>query len=146
MVQGILSQKGEKVLKKKITLKDIFLLQGVIMIYTLSTVAAKFASGHPTLSSSFILFYGLDILILGVYAVLWQQMIKRFDLSIAYANRAMGLLWSMVWAVIIFRESITLKNVIGVLLVMVGTVIVNSDNNRKNRKDSIKAERGGSIL
>lgn len=146
MVQGVLSQKGEKVLKKKITLKDIFLLQGVIMIYTLSTVAAKFASGHPTLSSSFILFYGLDILILGVYAVLWQQMIKRFDLSIAYANRAMGLLWSMVWAVIIFRESITLKNVIGVLLVMVGTVIVNSDNNRKNRKDSIKAERGGSIL
>lgn len=146
MVQGILSQKGEKVLKKKITLKDIFLLQGVIMIYTLSTVAAKFASGHPTLSSSFILFYGLDILILGVYAVLWQQMIKKFDLSIAYANRAMGLLWSMVWAVIIFRESITLKNVIGVLLVMVGTVIVNSDNNRKNRKDSIKAERGGSIL
>lgn len=133
-------------MKKKITLKDIFLLQGVIMIYTLSTVAAKFASGHPTLSSSFILFYGLDILILGVYAVLWQQMIKRFDLSIAYANRAMGLLWSMVWAVIIFRESITLKNVIGVLLVMVGTVIVNSDNNRKNRKDSIKAERGGSIL
>lgn len=127
-------------MKKKITLKDIFLLQGVIMIYTLSTVAAKFASGHPTLSSSFILFYGLDILILGVYAVLWQQMIKRFDLSIAYANRAMGLLWSMVWAVIIFRESITLKNVIGVLLVMVGTVIVNSDNNRKNRKDSIKAE------
>lgn len=133
-------------MKKKITLKDIFLLQGVIMIYTLSTVAAKFASGHPTLSSSFILFYGLDILILGVYAVLWQQMIKKFDLSIAYANRAMGLLWSMVWAVIIFRESITLKNVIGVLLVMVGTVIVNSDNNRKNRKDSIKAERGGSIL
>ena len=117
-----------KVNKKKITLKNIFLLQLIIMVYTLSTVAAKFASGKEFLSFEFILCYGIEILILGIYAILWQQIIKRFDLSIAYANRAVGLLWSIVWAILFFNEVVTIKNVIGVVIVIIGTVIVNSDD------------------
>ena len=53
-----------------------------------------------------ILFFGLDLLFLGIYAICWQQMIKIFPLSVAYANRAMALLWSAVWAKIIFGENI----------------------------------------
>ena len=65
--------------------------------------------------------------ILGVYAILWQQMIKRFDLSVAYANRSMAILWSLVWAVVFFHERITINNVLGVLIVLAGTVLVNTD-------------------
>ena len=64
-------------------------------------------------------------MILGVYALLWQQMIKKFELSVAYTNRAMALLWSMLWAVVLFHDRVTMKNVIGVALVIVGTLIVN---------------------
>lgn len=64
-------------MKKKITLKDILILQAVIAIYTLSTVMAKLASGHPTLSLNFFLFYGAELVILAIYALLWQQMIKK---------------------------------------------------------------------
>ena len=117
----------EKKLKKKITIKDILFLQGIVMIYTLSSVAAKYASGTEFLSTSFIWLYGLEIALLGVYAILWQQVIKKMDLSIAYANRAIALLWSMIWAVLFFRESITKENNIGVMIVIVGTIIVNSD-------------------
>lgn len=117
----------EKKLKKKITIKDILFLQGIVMIYTLSSVAAKYASGTEFLSTSFIWLYGLEIALLGVYAILWQQVIKKMDLSIAYANRAIALLWSMIWAVLFFRESITKENIIGVMIVIVGTIIVNSD-------------------
>ena len=117
-----------KVNKKKITLKNIFLLQLIIMVYTLSTVAAKFASEKEFLSFEFILCYGIEILILGIYAILWQQIIKRFDLSIAYANRSVGLLWSIVWAILFFNEVVTIKNVIGVVIVIIGTMIVNSDD------------------
>ena len=109
-------------------IKNIILLQAVIMIYTFSTVAAKFASGQEFLSFKFILFYGIEILILGIYAILWQQIIKKFDLSIAYANRAIALLWSIVWAIIFFKENITINNVIGVIIVIIGTIIVNSDD------------------
>ena len=63
-----------------------------------------------------------------MYAVVWQQLIKKFDISVAYANKAMGLLWSIVWAILIFNETITIKNVIGVVIVIVGTIIVNSED------------------
>ena len=80
------------------------------------------------MSFKFILYYGLEMLILAVYAVVWQQLIKKFEISVAYANKAMGLLWSIVWAILIFNETITIKNVIGVVIVIVGTIIVNSED------------------
>jgi multidrug transporter EmrE-like cation transporter len=112
-------------MKKKITIKDILVLQIVIAIYTLSTVMAKQASGQPLFSVGFFGFYGAELLILGIYALLWRQMIKKFELSVAYTNRAMALLWSLIWAVVIFKDNITVKNVIGVALVIAGTIIVN---------------------
>ena len=112
---------------KKIKIKQIFLLQAVIMIYTLSTVAAKFASGTEFLSFKFLFFYGIEIFILGVYAILWQQVIKKIDLSIAYANKAVSLVWSIVWAILFFNEVVTIKNIIGVIIVIIGTWVVNAD-------------------
>ena len=114
--------------KKKTKLKEIFILQIVIAIYTLSTVFAKFASGQEFMSFKFILYYGLEMLILAIYAIVWQQLIKKFDISVAYANKAMGLLWSIVWAILIFNETITIKNIIGVIIVIIGTIIVNSED------------------
>lgn len=113
--------------EKKRTWLIFIPLQFIIMIYTLSGVMAKFASGEDFLSFKFILYYGLEIFILGVYAILWQQIIKKIDLSVAYANRALALLWSMLWSVLIFREGVSLQNMIGVIIVIVGTMIVNSD-------------------
>ena len=115
--------------KRKIMPRDILLLQAIVMVYTLSGVAGKFASGYGFLSLGFILCYGIEILILGVYAILWQQIIKRFDLSVAYANRSIALLWSMIWAALLFRETITVKNLIGVAIVIAGTMIVNGEAN-----------------
>ena len=112
---------------KKISPKLILSLQLVVMLYTLSSVAAKMASGQAFLSLPFIVYYGVEILILGFYAIAWQQIIKRCDLSVAYANRSMAILWSLVWTVIFFHEALTVKNIIGVLIVFAGTMIVNSD-------------------
>ena len=97
------------------------------MIYTLSGVAAKFAAGYEFLSMGFILCYGVEIFILGLYAIFWQQIIKRVDLSVAYANRSIAFLWSMIWAALIFGEHISVQNFIGVLLVIAGTMIVNKE-------------------
>lgn len=113
--------------KKKIKVKDILILQLIVLVYTLSGVAGKFASGNEFLSWRFILFYGLEIVILGVYALLWQQAIKKFDLSVAYANRAVAILWSMLWAVLFFSEKIKVTNIIGVIIIIAGTIIVNGD-------------------
>ena len=113
-------------MKKKIGFRDIILLQLVVMIYTFSTIIGKFAAGAADQSLFlFVLYYGAEIGVLGVYAILWQQMIKRFELSVAYANRAGALLWSLLWAVLFFGEQLTAQKLAGVLLVVAGTMIVN---------------------
>ena len=108
----------------KIKIKNIILLQLIVIIYTINSIIGKLSAGEEFMSMRFILFYVAEVGVLGIYALLWQQMIKRFDLSIAYANRAMALIWSAVWAVVIFHESLSIKNIIGILLVIAGTVVV----------------------
>jgi len=120
-------------MKKKIGLKDVFLLQLVVMLYTLATIIGKFAAGAADHSLFwFVFLYGAEIGVLGVYAILWQQMIKRFELSVAYANRAGALLWSLLWAVLIFDERITWQKVAGAILVVAGTVIINGGKEQED--------------
>lgn len=102
------------------------MLQGVFFIYSINSIVAKFASAEETFSPSFLMFYGLELVILGVYALLWQQVIKKFELSVAYANKAVTLLWGLLWGALIFREQITLSKTAGILLVVAGIVILNS--------------------
>ena len=108
-------------------LKNILLLQGVVIIYTISSIMSKNASANRDDFMRFLFFFGMEFVVLGIYAMLWQQIIKRFELSIAYANRSMAILWSLIWTVAFFRETLTLKNIAGVLIVFAGTMIVNSD-------------------
>lgn len=115
----------EKVRESKIF--HTFLLQCVIVIYTLATVAAKYASSYKFLSKEFVFFYGIEIFILGIYALLWQQMIKRFELMVAYANRAAAVFWSLVWAVLFFREAVSWNNILGIIIVFIGIMVVNGE-------------------
>ena len=113
-------------MKKRIGLADILLLQSAVVVYSLSTVAANLASKYEFLSSRYILFFGLEFVILAAYALIWQQMIKRFQLSVAYANKALTLMWSMLWNYIIFSQGITPFKVVGVVLVVIGVMIMNT--------------------
>lgn len=110
---------------KKITVKDIICLQAIVIIYTLNGILAKLSTGSEVLSIKFILFYGAEIGVLGVYAILWQQIIKKFELSVAYANRAMAIMWSAIWAAVFFGEVVSIKQAFGILLVLAGTIVVN---------------------
>lgn len=116
---------------KKIQIKDILMLQLVFFIYSINSVVAKLASGQERFSLQFMLLYGLELGILGVYAILWQQIIKKFELSIAYANKAVVLIWAMIWGTILFQEQITISKAAGILLVIAGIVILNSGKGEK---------------
>ncbi len=121
--------------KKKIGIVDFLQLQGAVIVYSLSTVAAKLASEHEFLSFWYLFFFAMDFFILAVYAIIWQQMIKKFQLSIACANKAVTLLWSMLWNFIIFSTGITPWKVVGVLLVVVGVVVMNSEAGSEEGKN-----------
>ena len=114
--------------KSKMSLILLIVLQGAVCLYTVSGIAAKLASNYEFLSLGFILCYGLEIFVLGLYAIIWQQIIKRVDISIAYANRAVAVFWTMLWSFLLFDEQITVQNLIGVALIFVGTWVVNSSD------------------
>ena len=54
---------------KGVTLKNIILLQAIIIIYTVSSVMAKFASANKETPIKFFLFLGLEFAILSVGSV-----------------------------------------------------------------------------
>ena len=105
----------------------IAVLQAAVLLYTLSSVTAKLAAGRPFASPAFFALYGAELLLLAVYAVVWQQILKRAPVSMAYANRAVGIVWSMIAAALVFHETVTVKNLVGVAVVLCGTLLVNSD-------------------
>jgi drug/metabolite transporter (DMT)-like permease len=110
---------------KKSNLKIILFLQTAVVLYSCSGIAGKFASRFPFLSFGFIACYALEILALGIYAIVWQQIIQKTELSVAYTNKAMAIFWSMLWSFLIFKEKISLNNIAGVLLIFAGILLVN---------------------
>ncbi|MGN0515833.1 MAG: EamA family transporter [Eubacterium sp.] len=82
------------------------------------------ASTQPFLSLRFCLCYGGMIAILGVYAIAWQQIIKHMPLTTAFCNKAVSIVWGILWGVLIFKEAIKWNMILGAVIVIVGVIIV----------------------
>lgn len=124
--------------KKGLSVKSILLIQAAVIIYTFSSICSKIASSHPGsialfghtfswLSPEGYLWLFLELCCLGCYAIFWQQIIKRVDLSIAYANRAFAIFWTFLWSVLFFNEAVSPRKFIGIFLVFFGIQLVNQD-------------------
>ena len=107
----------------KSKVKTLILLHGILAVYSTSTIFSKIAAGQKFLSIKFCLYYGLIILLLGFYAIGWQQIIKRMPLTAAFANKAVTVVWGIIWGFVFFKEPITQGKVIGAVLVIVGIVM-----------------------
>jgi drug/metabolite transporter (DMT)-like permease len=100
----------------------LFLL-GVNLIYACTSIFTKMASQSDFLSLPYILWLAGAVGVMAVYAVLWQQIIKRMDLSVAYMFKGTSLLFVLLLSVMLFGETITVCNVIGAALIVGGIVI-----------------------
>lgn len=102
-------------------------LYGVLIIYSLVTVCSKKAAGYPLFSTGFLLFLGLEVLVLGVYAILWQQVLKKFSLIYAISSKGCTIILGLLWSVIFFQEQITWNNLAGAGIIMLGIWVVAGD-------------------
>lgn len=124
--------------------KNIIFLNLILIIYAISSVCSKFASGYPFLSPEWIILYGLLIFFLGIYALLWQQILKRLPLNLAYANKSVTLIWGMIFGAVIFDEKITVTNVIGAVIVLAGVIIMSTSSPKTETKpDTAETQKGG---
>ena len=99
------------------------LLHVALLIYSTSGLFSKNASAHPFGSLPFILYYAGMILVLGIYAILWQQVIKHVPLSTAYANKAITVVWGILWGAMLFQERVTWGKIVGAVIVLAGVVL-----------------------
>lgn len=132
-------------MKQSFKWKDMLMLQVVFLIYSFTSLAQKLASSYlpegadslqelmtQLFNVKLIASGALVVTLLGVYALLWQQVIKRFELSVAYANKAVTLLWALVWGILIFHEEITVGKVTGIVVVMIGIYVLNTGKEQEN--------------
>lgn len=108
--------------------KEIIMIQSAIFLMSFSGVFSKIASRFDFLSFKFLVFYGASLAVLGIYAVVWQQILRRVDLTTAFSNRALSVVWSMLWGIVLFHEVLTFKMVFGAIIIMIGIMLVVTSN------------------
>ena len=109
-------------------------LQAAVLFYSFSSLLTKLAGQEDGLTARFFLLYGGALVIMAVYAVCWQQFLRRLSLTTAYSSRTVSMIWSMILGALLLHEKIKLTAVIGTVLIFVGLyVIISAD--REERDD-----------
>lgn len=103
-------------------LKIVICLNVLLMLYSLGGIFSKLAATQAFFSFSFLLYYGGVLVILALYALGWQQIIKHLPLTVAFANKAVTIIWGLIFGLIFFQEHITVGKIIGAILVVIGVV------------------------
>ena len=116
--------------------KYFIYLHILLVLYSLSAVFSKLASVELFLSLKFCVFYGLVLFLLALYALCWQQIIKHLPLTVAYANKAITVVWGIIWGLLIFGEKLTPGKVLGAVFVICGIVLyaVSDGSEAENRE------------
>lgn len=105
-------------------------LHVVLIIYSLGALFSKMASKSDFMSLKFIIYYGLVLFVLFIYAILWQQLLKKFDLTIIFANKGMVIAWGMIWGKVFFKEQLKWNMFIGAILIILGILLVVSEDKK----------------
>ena len=116
--------------KKTVTV--LFALHIMLIIYSFGGVLSKMAANTTFLSIDYCLYYGGILLLLVLYAIVWQQIIKVLPLTVAFANKAVIVIWGVVWGILIFNETIGPMQIIGILFIISGVVIYSVDMGGEN--------------
>ncbi len=108
-------------------IKKYVLLYGAFVVYSFVAICSKLAAGQVSVTRIG-LFLGLEVVFLGVYALIWQQALKAFPLVTAMASKGFVVILNMVWSVLLFHESVNLFNVIGAAAIVFGIWVVAGDD------------------
>ena len=104
-------------------------LIGINLLYACVTLFTKYASQQEFMSVRYCLGLAGAIGVMGIYAICWQQILKRIELSTAYMFKGTSLIFVMLLAFVIFGEEITMMNIIGACVIVLGiTLYAKSEN------------------
>ena len=103
---------------------DIVALVGINMLYACVGICTKKAALQSPMSWWYWLWFAGAVAVIGIYAMLWQQVLKRIELGTAYMFKGTSLIFTMLIAALLFGEAITVPNIIGSVIIIVGIVFL----------------------
>ena len=109
------------------------LMHAGFLIYSTYALAGKIASKQEFLSPLFLALYAAVFVILIVYALIWQQVLKVIPLTVATANKTITIVWGIIAGRFIFNEAVSLKMLIGAALILTGIVILSTGKNNEQQ-------------
>ena len=110
-------------MKKTLNILSILALILINLLYSTVGIFTKLASQQVFLSWGYLLSFGGAVGVIGVYAILWQQVIKRIELSTAYMFKGTTIIFTMLFAYWLFGEQITWNNILGAVIIIIGIVL-----------------------
>lgn len=105
-----------------LTFRSAAILLLVYLFYSTVSLATKFTSLQEFLSLKYFLGLAIVVAMLGVYAIIWQQVLKRIELTTAYMFKGTSLVFVLLFSALIFNETITVWNIVGASLIVGGIV------------------------
>lgn len=102
-----------------------------IAIYSTVGILTRCASMFPFLSWQYVLFVMGAVGVLGVYAIVWQQLIQRMEISLAYMFKGLGVVFALLICHFVFDEVITTHNIIGAIIIIAGITLFAWVDNRE---------------
>ncbi|MGM9809357.1 MAG: EamA family transporter [Paludibacteraceae bacterium] len=112
-------------IKQRLPILSVIGLMFLNLLYACVGVGTRYAAGEAFLTQGYVFSFGLAIVLMGIYAVLWQQVLKYIDLSVAYMFKGTSLIFTMLLAYWLFGEPITLHNIIGAAIIILGIILYN---------------------
>ena len=105
-------------------LMPFIVLNIMVFVYSLGGICSKLAASRDFMSPEWMVLYAGLLLSLAVYALTWQQILKAVPLNTAYTCKSVGVIWAMLWGVLIFHEQIKIKHFISAAFIIAGVILM----------------------
>lgn len=114
-----------------------------ILFQAMAGITGKYAAMSISILPSFPLniltnmFYIFSLVCMVFQALVWQQALKHYPLSLAYPFMSIVNFVILIASAVLFSEGITIENIIGLLLISIGIAVLSREfKNRQTLDDN----------
>ncbi len=104
--------------------RNVYILAILAIVFeSLSSSVLKFSKDYAFLSPMYLFWFAVAVGIMGLYAIAWQLLLERVPLTTAYLRKGLTYVLIFVWARVFFHEEISVKQMIGMAIIIAGMII-----------------------
>ena len=97
-------------------------------LFSITGIIGKYnALTYEMFSAGYIMLLFIQVAGLLAFTIIWQILLKKYELSLIYLFKGTTIMWGMLFAHIFFDEVITTTNIVGGAIIVIGIGVVLND-------------------